>query len=169
MITVTYSVALEDFINAQRLHRARLSWWRRSLRWLISVWVLLVFCAGLASWVTTNGLRFNAHILPVLVVCLGWLLAVWMLPKYSWRKTFEKDQRLHQEVTIRISGEGIHFVTPNSDARAGWGLFTRYLESDKIFVLYQSNQIMNVIPKRFFGSGEVQQFHELLREKVSGK
>jgi hypothetical protein len=92
-----------------------------------------------------------------------------MLPKYSWRKTFNKDQRLHQEVTARISEEGIQFVTPNSDARAGWGLFTRYLESDKIFVLYQSNQIMNVIPKRFFGSGEVEQFHTFLGEKVSGK
>ena len=90
-------------------------------------------------------------------------------PAIFLEETFEKDRRFQQEITAEISEDGIHFVTPNSDARTNWGLFVRYLESDKIFVLYQSNQIMNLLPKRSFGSGEVEQFHQLLQQKVSSK
>jgi hypothetical protein len=72
-------------------------------------------------------------------------------------------------MTAQISHEGIRFRTPNSDATTTWGLFIRYLESDKIFVLNKSNQIINILPKRFIGSGEVEQFHELLRRKLPAK
>ncbi len=166
---VKYSISSEDFIQAQRLHRAMgLPLWRRSVRWLVSGWMVLVFCSVAIVPVVNKRPTFGATALP-LVVCVIFLLAVWIVPQYSWKKTFEKDRRFQQEITGEISEDGIHFVTPNSDARTNWGLFVRYLESDKIFVLYQSNQIMNVLPKRFFGPGEAVQFHQLLQQKVSSK
>lgn len=162
---VKYSISAEDFSHSQRLHRAKvLPRWRRSMRWLVSAWIVIVVCSVSVISVVNKRPILSGTALP-LVLCLIYLLALWVVPQYSRKKTFEKDQRLQQEITAQISEDGIHFVTPNSDARTNWGLFVRYLESDRIFVLYQSNQIMNVLPKRFFGPYEVEQFHQLLQQK----
>jgi hypothetical protein len=142
--------------------------WRRSVRWLVSGWLVFIFCSAAILSIVDKRPTFAGTVFP-LVVCVVFLLAVWTVPQYSWKKAFQKDRSLQQEVTAQISEDGIHFVTANSDARTNWGLFVRYLESEKIFVLYQSNQIMNVLPKRSFGPGEVEQFQQLLQQKVPSK
>jgi len=169
-MTLTYRITLEDFMNAQRLHRAKgLPLWRRTTHFLLPGLLLTVLCFGIIVWLISKDPRFAANFQPLLILCTIWLGAFWMLPKYSWRRAYQKDRRLQEEMTAQISHEGIRFRTPNSDATTTWGLFIRYLESDKIFVLNKSNQIINILPKRFFGSGEVEQFHELLRRKLPAK
>ena len=164
---VTYRVTAEDFVSAQRLHRKKgLPLWRRSFRWVLSAVLLGVVGVNVAGWISTKDPIFIANFKPMLIVCTGWIAAIWILPQYLWRRNFNKDPQLQQEVTAEISDKGIHLIGPNSDSHIAWAAFRRYLESDTIFMLYQTNQIINILPKRFFEPSEAQHFHDLLAAKL---
>jgi len=47
-----------------------------------------------------------------------------------------------------------------------WDNFVRFLESDDIFVLFHSDLIFNILPKRAFTTDEVDRFRELILRKI---
>jgi hypothetical protein len=56
---------------------------------------------------------------------------------------------------------------PTAEAQLKWGNFIRFLESDDIFMLFHSDLIFNILPKRAFAADEIDQFRELLRRKIA--
>ena len=82
---VKYSISSVDFI---RLHRSKgLPLWRRSVRWLVPGWTLFVFCSVAIVSVVNKRPTFGATVLP-LVVCVIFLIAVWIVRQYSWKNDF---------------------------------------------------------------------------------
>jgi len=54
-----------------------------------------------------------------------------------------------------------------TDAQIKWENFLRFLKSDDIYMLFHSDLIFNVSPKRAFAPGEVGRFRERLLRKTS--
>jgi hypothetical protein len=166
-MNVSYQLIATDFVAAQRLEqkkgKSRLFWYGAKALALILVFGTLAVVALRNDPLVWQSLR------PAFILGLVWGTAIWVLLPLGWRRAFNADRRMQQQVQVGVSDEGLHFLTPNSDANVKWGLFVRYLESDTAFVLYQSSRIMNLIPKRAFGAGEGDQFRELLRQKLPGR
>jgi hypothetical protein len=73
-MTLTYRITLEDFMNAQRLHRAKgLPLWRRTTHFLLPGLLLTVLCFGIIGWVISKDPRFAANFQPLLILCTIWL------------------------------------------------------------------------------------------------
>jgi hypothetical protein len=71
--------------------------------------------------------------------------------------------------TTEISEEGGHMESPTFDANLKWGLFLRFLESDRVFLLYQTNRMFNLLPKSAFASTDIEEFRQLVRRKLPDK
>lgn len=106
-----------------------------------------------------------------LVVGLGSLVGFYFVYcRFALRgyfvRSFRNDRRFLHDFTSDISDEGFHIQTFSEDSQTKWAAFVRVLESDKIFMLFHSEWIFIIIPKRAFGPAEVDQFRELVRRNV---
>ena len=81
-------------------------------------------------------------------------------------RSFRNDRRFLHDFTSDISDEGIHTETFSADSHTKWSAFVRFLESDKIFMLFHSEWIFIIIPKSAFEPTDVEQFRELALRNV---
>lgn len=77
-----------------------------------------------------------------------------------------RSQRLLQPTAWEFANE-IRVTSPLCDITYRWGMFTRWLEGPRVFLLYQTENQYRVVPKRAFKSeDEIQEFRQMLIEKV---
>lgn len=163
---ITYRITERDFMGAYDLFvknekpaRRRIS--RRAMPWLggllIALQVLvLIIGADVNKAVVAFGFLLGAYFL----YCGGFAL------RRFFRNAYRKDQRFQQEFTTEASDAGVHMESPTEDSHMKWQSFTRYLESEQSFLLFQADWIFNIIPKRAFAPGEADQFRDLLHRNV---
>lgn len=84
-------------------------------------------------------------------------------------RAFVRAIVLQHQFTADISEDGVHLESPDFDANLKWGLYLRFLESDRVFLLYQTNRMFNLFPKAAFAKGEVDEFRQLARRKLPDK
>jgi YcxB-like protein len=167
---ITYHITREDYIDAQKLHRAKgPSTLVRAIRLgakVVAV-VALVIMLGLAAVIRDRSLWLNFA--PLIGVWVLWVLLflVWM--PINWRRSYAKDRRLQNEFTADVSEEGVHLESVDFDANLKWALYLRFLESDRVFLLYQTERLFNMFPKSAFAPGEIEEFRELARRKLPDK
>ena len=82
------------------------------------------------------------------------------------RRSHRSNPQYQHDFTADISEGGIHLVTATDDSLSKWGSFVRFLESDKLFVLFCSEFTFLIFPKRAFAAGEAEQFRELLKLNI---
>jgi hypothetical protein len=167
---ITYHITREDFIDAQKLHRSKSP--RRIVRGLVlvakvCVVAVLILLIVLAAVIRDRNIWLTyAPLVGLLVV---WVLLYWVWAPFNWRRTYTKDRRLQDAFTVDISEEGVQMGSATFDANLKWGLFLRFLESDRVFLLYQTNRMFNLLPKSAFAPAEVEEFRQLLRRKLPDK
>ena len=158
---ISYRITAETYVEAQKLHAAKgapIS--QRILKFVFPPFFLLIG-AITAVWGS-----FGPNSWGMLVLGTFWAVLFWVYPPWQWKRTYAKERRLHEEYTADISEAGIRLEGLMGDGNMRWGLYTRFLESDKLFLLYQSPQLFNMFPKSAFGPGEADQFRELLKRKL---
>ena len=64
------------------------------------------------------------------------------------RKIFSQQKSLHQETEIAISEEGLILENQIGNAMIPWKNFIKWLEDDDVLLLFHSDLLMNMIPKR---------------------
>lgn len=68
---------------------------------------------------------------------------------------------------FRPEGEAVFIKSEISDEKVPWSYFIKWKEGKKTFVLYHSDIMFRIIPKRCFVSpSEMTQFRELLQWKL---
>src|ERR1700722_16770665 len=166
---ITYHITREDFIDAQKLHRSKSPSafgraWRLGAK--IVAWVLML---GLLTWaVIINDRKDWSDLTPLLIFWAVWA-ALWVWIPFNWRRCYAKDRRLQNEFTADISDHGIHWKSEFIDSSVEGGLFLRFLEWDRVFLLYQTDRLFNMFPKAAFAPAEVEEFRQLLRGKLPDK
>jgi hypothetical protein len=85
------------------------------------------------------------------------------------RRTFKQRKDLQREVSIAIVDAGLEQTTQDSHGVKPWGDYLRWKEGKDLFLLYISDNMYQVVPKRFFSSVvEIDEFRTLLRKNVAG-
>jgi hypothetical protein len=164
---IVYRITEQDYVNACDLFVAnepvyrRLS--RRLMPWIGGI-LLLIQIVYIVSVPDANraAVGFGSAISVYFLYCS------FALRRY-FRRRFRKDRRFQHDFTTDILEDGIHVVTPTAESQMKWENFVRFLESSDIFMLFHSDLIFNILPKRAFAAGEVDSFRELLRRKIPAK
>jgi hypothetical protein len=167
---ITYHITREDFIDAQKLHRSKSP--SAFVRAIVLIGKILVGASVLVLIVLAavdRDRKLWSNLAPLIILLALWLLALLVWVPFNWRRCYARDRRLQHEFTANISEDGVHLQSSDFDANLKWSLYLRFLESDRVFLLYQTNRMFNLLPKAAFGPGEIDEFRELARRNLPDK
>jgi len=82
------------------------------------------------------------------------------------KRDFLKHPIFAQAQTVRIDENAIEYKSHVAYSEAKWGAYSKFRETPNLFVLYSGARLFHVIPKRAFHGTQLDDFRELLREKV---
>jgi hypothetical protein len=149
MITATLSV--DDYISAHRLDKSRV----RTIVYLVALAVLIV---GVALAIA--GVKWA-----VIVICTGGggLLGQWWddrvgLPN-KVRKLYGQFKGISDPLTFSWDAETIEGRGADGHGRRKWRDYVRFKENDDVFLLYLTDTLWHVFPKRWFiDAGQLEEF-----------
>lgn len=157
-MVIVYRISEEDFTEAQKLFMSgqkRLRRWARRLMPWEGGFSLIV---GVAGFFTTRD-----RVVPTFLCLVGvYLLYCSFAIRRYFRRLYRTDQRYKHDIKAEVSEDGIHFETPFADSHMKWASVVRWLESEKVFILFHSLMQFSIIPKHAFKAEDIDAFRELL-------
>lgn len=105
------------------------------------------------------------------VLCLA---AIAYIPAWYWlylpwkvRRLYTQQRSLQEPASVEIGVAGLQFSTATGGGLLPWENIYRWRESRTVFVIYQSDALLHLIPKRCFDSPQAQNdFRVLLLRQV---
>lgn len=104
----------------------------------------------------------------VLLACLLYLPTVFLIyHPYKCRREFTQRKDLHSPLRFQITEEGIGFHVQSTTLLRPWGDYHKWREGRAMFLLYFSDTLYQMMPKRFFSEpDDVDKFRTLLQQHV---
>jgi len=151
----------QDYIDAQYLHAG----WRLPVR----AFGISLLAGALLLLIDPNNTVFWIALLPFIGILTGILILVirHILARRS-RKTFAQQKTLHLEVEKQIDEDGIFSRVPvRGEWKSQWPDFHKWKANEKLVLIYASDRIFYMFPRRWFASdAEFESFQELLARKI---
>lgn len=165
---IEYEISEQDFLDAQKLAIRKLP--KRSTRLifrLLPFWgIFLVF---ILMWsALQHGFSWSSNMIATLVVALL-CLSIPLLIRRAQKKMYRRTANLHGRRTMATDETGVSFSGPAFSSRLEWSFFPRFVEDEKAFLLYQSDQVFNVIPKRSLSQNEISELKEAFTRHIGVK
>ena len=80
------------------------------------------------------------------------------------RRAWKQTASLHDPIALEVTESEMSFAMANASAQMNWRAFIRCIETPHLFLLYQSPQLFNLVPKRAFANTEqLEEFRSLLK------
>jgi hypothetical protein len=159
---IEYRLQFEEYVEAVQTH-CRSS--NHLVRWIFGLGIILY---GLCLCIfVLVGLR--AIILGILFLLIGILIIVFGFPpsKFFLKHQWKKIPELNDIVSFDFNLDEITWKNTHSQGTTNWSLYKKYIESKTLFLLYQQTNLFVIIPKRaFVDEAQLNQFREILQEKV---
>jgi hypothetical protein len=166
--TGTFHLTEDDLVAAGRLYsRIRLGRPRTIVAflclWFFSLMLFTFLVTGRSSPAAISenpGLIFALSILPFVLV-FSW--TAWIIPVMA-RRNFRQQRSLQGEFGYAWTGETLTVKTEYASFDMPWSHFLRWIEDDKTFLLFESDRLYRVIPKRALTADQQQS----LRHHLAG-
>jgi hypothetical protein len=149
MILLQCKLKPEDYIKAQYLHMRPSPWLKYFGIALLSLW--LVFFIALASRSLTTAV--DAFI-PILFFGVTYALIIFAIIPWNVRRIFSQQKTLQAEYETVISPETIEATSEYGKTTIRLSDFYKYKIGKDIILLYQSQALFHIFPRRFFVSEE---------------
>lgn len=159
--TITGTMTADDFIAAQRLHFRK---WRKRQHLILGI----VAAAGVVA------MGIGPFMLGAILLGAGAGGSIGAIVQYkrtlprAWRKLFEQQKSLQQPFQYRWDDAGLHLSTPLAQATRPWPHFTRRTEDAETLLLYHSDAMFELIPKRWFENARLPEDLEALLSRYVG-
>lgn len=137
----------EDYVNAMKLHAL---WSRRRLLvhlGVIAVALIVVATSRSSYWleVLSSALLGGA----VAAVVLYGVLRIFYLP-WKARRMFAQQKSLHAGYDFQWTDDGLVVDGRNARSQTAWGDYLKRKENDRVALLYHSDLLFQMLPKRAF-------------------
>jgi hypothetical protein len=143
----------------------------RPRRWLGIVGMLIIAAFCWTLWLAFFGSDFHdpTWIRWVMLAVAVYLPAFFVIGfPLRVRRTYRQRKDLQRSCKYLPSDAGLGFETEGAQGIKSWGDFVKWKEGKSVFLLYMSDQMFQVVPKRFFSStDEVNAFRHLVAAKVA--
>jgi hypothetical protein len=157
-VQLKYEIALSEFMEMAWLRH------RSSMRWIIGICVgVLGFILGVFIYV------YVGHGLGVVLISLAIFLLLMQLviPSLVFRRFYRRNKRLFGMRIVTINDAGIISDQQLGHTETAWNLYERFLETQRLFLLYQSADLIGILPKRaFLDTAGQEQFRSLAVSKI---
>ncbi len=151
-----YEIELPEFMEMAWLRH------RSSVRWIVGVCVgVLGLLMGAFLWAD----RFLGVVLVGFSIFL--LLMQLMIPSLVFRRVYRRNRRMFGVRTVNISDSGIVSDHQLGHSETTWQMYEKFLETKKLFLLYQSPDLIGILSKRAFpNTVDEEQFRSLVASKI---
>lgn len=157
-VKLEYEITLQEFLEMAWLRH------RSSIRWIFGLcMVAVLFASGIFLYV------FVAHDFGFYLMGLSGLLLVtlFVVTSLSFRRVYRRNSRMFGQRTVTVTETGFVSDHPLGHSEAAWNRFEKFRETARLFLLYQSADLISILPKRVFTTpAELEQFRSLLTSKV---
>ena len=152
---ITGTISPSDYLNAQRLHRAK------AVRWyyLASV-VAIVIGAGVYCFVNRNT--------GLILACagLGGLIGEFVMSRvylpWKVRRLHAQQKDLASPFTYTWNSSVLEAQGISGQSKPEWGNYAKCKEDEKIFLLYHADNLFEMFPKTWFrDQDQMREFREL--------
>ena len=163
MGTVEYRLRYtEEYLLETLSHHRRQLWWRGSYYLLKGV------LAALIALLTVLAFVYRLFVLAmILSAILGALLLGPPIDSWFARKRLRKSPFYNNDLTFRISADGLHVTGKNEDARLKWSAFSKARRFSDGLLLFQGPHFFHWLPdKAAVDATSVAGAQELARTQV---
>lgn len=88
--------------------------------------------------------------------------------KFQLSRVYNSQPSLREPVNLKITEEGLKLQGASYESKLQWQVYTKFLEAKNVFLLYQSNNCFNIIPKRaFLNVEQIEEFRSLTTTYIS--
>jgi hypothetical protein len=159
-IHLKFTLTLEDFFNAQRLHARHKRAFSARFATAPYVWYVLGACFILLA--LFNAVFGIAGPSPIFLASVGFIFA--LCPLYYRRRLIRRYRltRCSEATSVEIEEELIRFKTENMSSECQWKAVRMYLEDPRILLLYIAPIKFIPLPKHAFTQEQVEELHSLL-------
>jgi len=159
-------IAVEDLMTAQWVHV-------RPRRSFAVVGILLL---GLAVFVWADSLVWRRQwltnpmnwALPSVLAYLAFCAFIWTPRKI--RQSYCQRKDLHHDISMVVTNAGVASHTERGNSMKPWSDYLKWKEGKSVFLLYLSDQMFQMVPKRFFATHEdIDAFRSMVRHSIADK
>ena len=165
-MTIDFQFTLDDYRDAFRAHfrKGASSFSRLLLKAAIVGGCLLI---GMGVFLVAMGERRpNVWLVPALLGAVWLWIGIGGTYKRAAKAQFEKNPALRQPRRVEFSSQGIKTDAGVASSDVSWKAYLRYVESDKVFLLYTSPGCFAIIPKRVLQPGQAEELGQLFRSHI---
>lgn len=146
--TEQFALVADDVVAASKLYsltglKQRKVWIAWACLWLGFV-VFLIVVNGVDRALSRWPMLLGISLLPFLVI----LLLVWIMGPISARRMFRQQKSLQGQLVYAWSDTGLHTESEYGSFDIPWSHFIRRAEDDRTFLLFESDRLYRMIPKR---------------------
>ena len=137
---------------------------RSSIRWIIGICIGVIgLLLGSVFYVYTD----HALGLVLIAFSIFLLLMQWVVPSLVFRRVYRRNSRMFGTRTVTVSDAGIVSDHQLGHVESTWNMYEKFRETPRLFLLYQSTDLIGIVPKRAFANpADLQQFRALIASKV---
>lgn len=163
-MNLTIQLTAEDYIQATYVHMRP----RPVLKWA-GYFILLLAVITLVVSLYFAIVDHEGFSLPILMIaCLAYLAFLFFVfqPRRI-QKIFRQQKSLHSPYSFAPMDEAVIIKSDIAEGKMPWDHFVKWKEGKNLFMVYQSDVLFHMVPKRCFASPEeMTQFRKLLEAKL---
>ncbi len=156
-----YEIARPEFIE--------MAWYRHrtSIRWSIGVAVgIILLVLGILFY------QYADHWVGFFTIAMSILLLLmqFVIPTVAFRRAYRRNRKMFGERIVTIPDNGIQSDHELGRSEATWNMYEKFRETPRLFLLFQSADLIGILPKRVFRSPhDIGEFRALLASKIPHK
>ena len=145
----------EDYIKAQYLHIRPSPWLKYLGIALLSLWLVFLVASVFPLGSSTSAFGAVTHILSFgLIYALIIYITFRVILPWNVRRIFSQQKTLQVEYETVLSPEMFETTSENGTMRMRLSDFHKYKVGKDLILLYQSQALFHMFPRRFFASEE---------------
>ncbi|MGC2696972.1 MAG: YcxB family protein [Candidatus Angelobacter sp.] len=168
IMQIEYEISEQDFLNAQKLAvRKAPKLGTRLLFRILPFWGVLLFL-GVAWPVFRKGFILKTEMLvpfSFAVLCLGSPL----LLKRAYQKAYRRNPSYQGKRSLILNENGLALSGDTFSSQLKWEHFIRFVEDEKVLLLYQGSQVVQIVPKRQLSQEEILELKEAFTRHIASK
>jgi hypothetical protein len=153
-----------DYLAAQRVHRHKRGL-KRALGFAFMIWYVALIVASAIA--TAGDSRWGITLSILVAVGLVYLVQRFLLLPRRSRRIFGQQRNLQVPFRIEFSDVGVAARSETTISNHPWDHYLKWKEDPEYFLLYHSDVMFLILPKRFLdGSRASDELRELMVRKL---
>ena len=152
----------EDYIRAQFLHLRP----RPVIKWVGLLIVVAALALGIQQLIFPPSGAITWTPFAILGGLAYFAIMYCVLLPLKTRKIFKQQQTLQIPYESELTDDAFASVSVHGNATMPWSVFHKYKLNKNIILLYQSDAIYHMFPKRWFTENEFTEFRAILQRHL---